>query len=422
VNVGVTMAARELKKLSAAGVSAQKTPGRYADGGGLYLIVDKGGAKRWAFIFRWEGKLREMGLGGVTAVSLAKAREKAAKARDQLDDQLNPIEVRRQEEEAPTFGAFADEVVGSLAPQWRNDKHIAGWKMTLAKHAQPLRSRKVDAITVKHVLDVLTPLAETRPETASRLRGRIERVLDAARAKGHIRPPWENPARWQGNLKLLMPTRQKLSRGHHKALPFEKVPEFVAALQSRDAMAALALEFTILTAARTNEVIGATWAEMDLKTKIWTVPAVRMKAGREHRVPLGPRAVAILEKARKAHKGDQVFPAYIKGPGVGRPKKGAVAKPEGRALSTNAMRALLLRMDVAVTVHGFRSAFSDWAGETTEFAREIVEAALAHTVGDATERAYRRGDALERRRKLMEAWEAFCLTPIQEVDRYDDAN
>lgn len=405
------MAVRQQKKLSAAGVTAQKTPGKYADGGGLYLVVDKGGAKRWAFIFRWEGKLKEMGLGGLTSVSLAKAREKAVKARDQLDDGLNPIEQRRLEEQVPTFGAFADEIVETLSPQWRNEKHIAGWKNTLTAHAEPLRERKVNEITVTHILDVLKPLAATRPETASRLRGRIERVLDAARAKGHITPPWENPARWKGNLKLLMPARQKLSRGHHKALAFAEVPGFVARLHARDAMAVSALEFTILTAARTNEVLGATWSEIDLEAKVWTVPATRMKAGREHRVPLVPRAITILELARKAHEGDIVFPAYITGSGLGRPKRDAVAKPDGRPLSTNAMRALLIRMEMDVTVHGFRSAFRDWAGEATEFPREVVEAALAHTVGDATERAYRRGDALDRRRKVMEAWAAFCLAP-----------
>ncbi len=398
--------AREIRKLDPRTVATITTPGRHSDGGGLYLVVDKGdaatgdaGAKRWVFLFRWEGKLKEMGLGGLTAVSLSKAREKAAAVRNQLDDGLNPIEARKANREIPTFGKMADELVATLSRQWRNQKHIDGWRMTLAVHADALRDRRVNEITTQHVLDILEPLSRTRAETASRLRGRIERVLDAARAQGFIAPPWENPARWRGNLKHLMPARQKLSRGHHTALPYAEIPGFMAALRERGAMAGLALEFVILTAARSNEVLGATWAEIDLSAKTWTVPAKRMKSGREHRVPLSNAAVKVLEKVGEAVTGSLVFPGPIGKRGV------------ERALSVNAMSALLKRMGVAVTVHGFRSSFRDWAGEASTFPREIAEAALAHVVGDETERAYRRGDALEKRRKLMEAWASYAGRP-----------
>jgi integrase len=396
------MTKRPTQRLEAATVRGLLVPGRHADGEGLYLVVDASGAKRWVFLFRWQGKLKEMGLGGLRvvgkreAVSLAKAREKAADAREVLASGLNPIEVAKAFREVPTFGAMADEVVATLSKQWRNDKHIAGWKMTLTTHAEPIRAKRVNEITTEDVLTVLKPLADSRPETASRLRGRIERVLDAAKAKGFR--VGENPARWRGHLDHLMAKRQKLSRGHHAALGFAEVPAFVADLRDRDAVAALALEFLILTAARSNEVIGARWDEIDLTGKVWTVPAGRMKAGREHRVPLCARAITILQKAAKSRAklkdgspGAYIFPTAGK----------------DAPLSTNALRALLIRMEVDATAHGFRSSFRDWAGEVSNYPREIAEAALAHNVGDATERAYRRGDALEKRRKLMAAWATY---------------
>lgn len=345
------------------------------------------------FRFKWHGRLREMGLGSASVVSLAKAREAAARARSLIVDGINPIDARRQTGTIPTFGDFADEVVASLSTAWRNDKHKAQWATTLKTHAARLRPISIDRIDTADVLAVLTPIWTEKPETASRLRGRIERVLDAARAKG-LRSG-ENPARWRGHLDHLLPARQKLTRGHHKALPFAEVPAFVKLLRERDAMSALALEFAILTAARSGEVRAARWGEIDLEAKVWTVPAARMKAGREHRVPLSAPAVAILEKVRPlGGKGEAfVFP-YAK----------------GKALSDAAFDRLLERMDYKgrITAHGFRSSFRDWAGEVTDFPRELAEAALAHVVGDATERAYRRGDALEKRRELMDAWAAFC--------------
>jgi integrase len=240
---------------------------------------------------------------------------------------------------------------------------------------------------------VLKPIWLTKSETASRLRGRIETVLDAARAKGHIPPGTANPARWRGHLDKLLARRQKLTRGHHPAMPFTEVPAFVEKLRERPAIAARALEFVILTAARSGEALGARWSEIDFESKVWTVPALRMKRGIEHRVPLVPRAIQIIEEAKKLARGDLVFPAF------------RADKP----LSDMALTMLLRRMKVeGASVHGFRSSLRDWAGELTSFPREVAEAALAHAVGDETEQAYRRGDALAKRRKLMEAWANYC--------------
>jgi integrase len=372
-------------------------PGRHADGEGLYLVIDHNGAKRWGFLFRWGGKLKEMGLGGYSKVSLGMARRFAADARESLGAKINPIAARKAANEVPTFGEMADDLVALVAKESRNAKHVAGWKMTLAKHAEPIRDMRVNEITNNDILAVLKPLAATRPETASRLRGRIERVLDAAKAKGFR--VGENPARWRGNLAHFLPRRQKLSRGHFAAMPYACVPGFMAQLAAREATTALALEFLILTAARPNEVVGARWDEIDLESKIWTVPAHRMKAGREHRVPLSARAIVILETAAGRRSGAYIFP----GPGKDRP------------LSSNALRALLLRLKADFTVHGFRSSFRDWAGDASAFPRELAEAALAHNVGDETELAYRRGDALEKRRSLMAAWGAFLTDPATHV-------
>lgn len=385
--------AREVNRLSARSVVAIKDAGRHADGNGLYLVVDKSGAKRWVFLFRWQGKLREMGLGGLGSVGLARARELAADARSIVASGRNPIEVRNAEPaRLPTFGEAADAYIATMKPQFRNAKHVAQWEMTLTEYAAPLRSKPVNEIGTDDVLAVLKPLWQTKPETASRLRGRIERVLDAAKSAGHR--TGENPAAWRGHLANLLPKRQKLARGHHAAMPYTKVPELVARLRARPATAARLLEFVILTAARSGEAREATWREIDLDAKVWTVPAVRMKAGREHRVPLVPRAVAILEE--------------MAGAGTEPDRLVFAGNKAGKPLSVMAMDMLLRRLQVEVTVHGFRSSFRDWCGEATAYPREIAEAALAHVVGDATERAYRRGDALEKRRALMVDWAAFC--------------
>lgn len=379
-------------RLTARKVEMAKT-GVHMDGQGLRLIVSANGTRKWVFRFMRRGRSQEMGLGG-SHVSLAMARERAANARRTLAAGQNPIDAARLAKlRRPTFGQVADDFLSAKAAEWRNDKHSAQWKMTLHKYAAPLRARPVDEIDTAAVLEVLQPLWGSIPETASRLRGRIETVLDAARARGLIGPNEANPARWRGHLDKLLPKRQKLTRGHHSAMSFAELPDFMAHLQQRDAVAALALEFTILTAARSGEVLGARWDEIDFGRKVWTVPAARMKGGRPHRVPLSGCAIALLEKLAEGKTNDYVFPGH-------RP---------GKPLSGMAMEMVLRRMKAdSVTVHGFRSSFRDWCGEVSIFPREIAEAALAHVAGDQTERAYRRGDALEKRRALMEAWAGYC--------------
>ena len=388
--------AREMNRLPPRAAATITEPGRYADGGGLYLVVGQGQSRKWVFRFKWHGRLVDMGLGAAASVTLAKARERASDARKLLADGINPLEAKRADQTVPTFGEMADRLVSDLGPQWRNEKHRAQWKTTLENDAAKLRPIPVDKVETADVLAVLKTIWATKPETASRLRGRIERVLDAAKAKGFR--SGENPARWRGHLDHLLPKRQKLTRGHHAALPFEKVPGFITELRAREAVAGMALEFAIYTAARSGEVRDATWGEIDLAAKVWTVPADRMKAGRDHRVPLSARAVEILEKARDLSSGE---PDAVVFPGI----------KSGSSLSDAAFDRLLKRMGFTsgeLTPHGFRSSFRDWAGEASTFPRELAEAALAHVVGDATERAYRRGDALEKRRKMMDAWARFC--------------
>lgn len=400
--------ARAVNKLSALSIQKTSKAGRYGDGNGLYLIVDPSGAKRWLYIFRWEGKHKEMGLGGFPGVSLAEAREKTIDARRQVRDGTNPIEARKREKaasqstegSAQTFGEFADTWVQSIISEFRNEKHRWQWTQTLKVYAAALSPLAINNVETEHVLDVLRPIWTTKPETASRLRGRIERVLDAAKAMG-LRTG-ENPARWRGHLDKLLTKRKRLNRGHHPALPYQEMPAFMVNLRKRRAVSALALEFTILCASRTGEVIGAQWNEIQRKGAVWIIPGSRMKAGKEHRVPLGERALAILDEMELLKKGDDVFPGQKK----------------GKPLSNMAMLNLLERMERPdITVHGFRSSFRDWAGETTDFPRELAETALAHVVGDETERAYRRGDSLDKRRKLMDAWAKFlsgeATTPKQ---------
>jgi integrase len=386
------------RKLSARTVATLNKPGRHGDGAGLYLSISKDGdtvRRRWVYLFTRAGKLREMGLGPSPEVTLAEARVERDKWAAVVRAGGDPIGLRKAERAAskgvPTFGQLADEVIEAKKTEWRNAKHRAQWSMTLANYAAPIRSRPVNEIDTDDVLAVLRPLWTSRPETAARLRGRIEHVLDAARAKGFRHGP--NPALWRGHLDKLLPKQSKVERGHHAAMAYSKVPAFLALVRKRDAVAALAIEFTVLTAARTGEVIGATWDEIDLDHAVWTIPAQRMKAKRIHRVPLPARAIAILNKVSTIRTGDYVFPGR---------------KP-GRPLSNMSMEMILRRMKVEdATMHGFRSSFRDWVGNETNFQREVAEAALAHVVGDAAEQAYRRGDALEKRREMMSAWARYC--------------
>ncbi|OYW61992.1 MAG: integrase [Rhizobiales bacterium 17-65-6] len=384
---------RETKRLTARTVATLTEPGRHADGGNLYLSISTNGGRRWIFLYRWAGKQKEMGLGSARDVSLARARELADAARASLAEGIDPLAARRDVVVIPTFGEAADALVEDIKSGFRNEKHIDQWRMTLTEYAAPLRAKLVSDITTEDVLTVLQPLWQAKQETASRLRGRIERVLDAAKAKGHR--SGENPARWRGHLDALLPKRQKLQRGHHAAMAYEDVPAFMARLRRLKGSSALAFQFLVLTAARSGEVRGATWAEIDLTAGVWNVPANRMKAGRLHRVPLSAAAVEVLEKAKSLHLKPEGSTLVFPGAKAGAP------------LSLTALDMLLRRLGLEITAHGFRSSFRDWAGEETSFPREVAEAALAHTVGDATERAYRRSDALEKRRKLMEAWAQF---------------
>jgi integrase len=370
--------------------------GTYPDGGGLYLCVSSSLTRTWVYRFSWRGRRPEMGLGSLDAgVELKQARAARDEARRVLQSGRNPIEARREAKRAAThkvtFGEIADELLEAKAHEWRNEKHREQWRWSLTEAAAELRPRPVDEIGPEAVLAVLRPLWTARPETASRLRGRIEAVLDAAKAQGHRSE--ENPARWRGHLSHLLPKRQTLTRGHHAAMAYADVPVLMARLRADDAIAAHALAFCILTAARTGEVLGALWAEIDMAAKVWTVPAARMKAAREHRVPLSDWALAILETLSPIRTSAFVFPS-----------------PRGaRPLSHVAMAKVLTRLGAErVTVHGFRSAFRDWAGNETHFAREVAEAALAHVIGDKAEQAYRRSDALEKRRALMDAWATWC--------------
>jgi integrase len=388
--------ARSINKLSARAAETLSKPGRHSDGGGLYLSISGEGRRRWVFLYRWRGRLREAGLGSASkgGVPLKAAREKAAQGRALVKAGVDPIGEWNKPDAAlaQTFGKAADDFLAAHQGGWRNEKHKAQWTMTLARYCEPIRNMPVDAIDTEAVLSVLQPLWARAPETASRLRGRIETILDAAKARGHIGRNEANPARWRGHLDKLLPKRSKLTRGHHSAMPYADVPSFLATLRQRSATAARALEFCILTATRSGEALAARWEEIDLDAKVWMIPPARTKAAREHRVPLSDRAVAILREMETSKTGEFVFPGQ-------RPV---------RPLSGMAFEMLLRRIGLPYTPHGFRSSFRDWAGNETHFPRELAEHALAHVIGDKAEQAYRRSDALARRRDLMDAWANYC--------------
>lgn len=404
------MAARTLNRLVDVVIRKETRPGWYADGSGLYLRIDaRTGAKAWVFVFFWLGKRQEMGLGAYPDVGLAEARDLREANRKLVRDGANPIEARRQERAARaaptlerTFATWAQEIAPVIAP--KAEKARAAWLRMMTEWVGALKDKPVAEIATEDVLAALKPYWRTRPETGRRMRMRMEAVLDAAKAKGLIADPWANPARWKGHLQHLL-ERHDAEVRHHAALPYADAPAFMGDLRCRDHMSAYALAFTILTASRTSEALRATWAEIDLAAKLWTVPKERMKAGREHRVPLPQAAVEVLDKVRHP---DGVKPSDWIFPSMFRP---------GKPLSTAAMERVLEDMGLkgAATVHGFRSTFRDWAGDSTNFANETIEAALAHVLGDATEQAYRRGDALLKRRKLMEAWAGYLERPAGNV-------
>jgi integrase len=383
-----------MPKLTARKVETAK-PGKYGDGGGVQFVVSPTGARKWVFRFVWRGRQREMGLGPYPEVGLAEAREKALEARKLVRAGTDPIAGRKADRGVPTFGALAAEVFSDLSQGFRNEKHRAQWLVSITKYCAPIRHTPVDQISTETVLSVLRPHWNRAPETASRLRGRIEKVLNAAKAKGYR--SGENPAAWRGHLDHLLPSPKKIGdHGHYAAMPYADVPAFLAELRDRHGVAALALEFALLTACRTNEVLGARWSEFDLGARVWTIPGGpkgRMKTGREHRVPLSDAAMAILAKLNEIRISGLVFPGL------------RLNQP----LSPSALEAVLRRMKIkGATVHGMRSSFRDWAGNETGFPREVAEQALAHVIGDKAEQAYRRSDALEKRRKLMDAWAAYC--------------
>jgi integrase len=398
--------AKTIGRLTALKVSRTLPAGMYADGAGLYLQVTSKGAKSWIYRFSLRGKPREMGLGSLTAVGLADARSKAAACRTLRQNGVDPIEARKAEHaqaaldaaKAITFKEAAERYIAAHRAGWKAAKHSGLWENTLATYAYPVIGKvSVQAVDTALVLKILEPIWSTKPETAGRVRGRIEAIMDWAKSRS-LRQG-ENPARWRGHLQYQLPARSKVRRvKHHAALPYTELPEFMVALREQEGIGARALEFTILTAARTGEIIGASRGEVDAAEKLWVVPAVRMKAGREHRVPLSARTLAILKEMTDPANGEHAFIF----PGGKR----------GKPLSNMAMATVLRRMNRDdITVHGFRSTFRDWAAECTNYPNEVVEMALAHAVSDKVEAAYRRGDLFEKRRRLMADWEAYCNAP-----------
>src|SRR5712691_3522391 len=395
--------ARRLNRLTAVEVRAIDEKGMHHDGGGLYLQVSAGVAKSWIYCFTLDGRAREMGLGPVHAIPLAEARKRAVECRRMRVDGIDPIEARSahrgwkklEAAKTMTFDACAAAYIAAHNASWRNAKHRGQWRNTLTSYAGPVfGSLPVRSIDVGLVMKALEPIWHTKPETASRLRGRIEAVLDWATVRNYR--DGENPARWRGHLDKLLPARSKVHKvKHHPALPYNEIADFIAALRNQEGVAPRALEFLILTAARTGEVISAPWDEVDLDGKLWVVAAARMKAGREHRVPLAAAAMAVLEQMKEIRESEFVF----------------AGGKQGKPLSNMAMLAVLKRMGRGeLTAHGFRSTFRDWAAECTNFPREVVEIALAHTIENKVEAAYRRGDLFQKRRQLMEAWARFCVT------------
>lgn len=393
-----------------------KTPGLYPDGGGLYLqvTVGRGGVIRRSWVLRYsapDGRRREMGLGRADVVDLPKARELALEHRKVVAGGVDPLEAKAAQKaeralsaaRSMTFKECAEAYIAAHEGSWRNDKHRAQWRSTLKTYAYPIMgSVAVADVDQAMVMKVLDPIWHTKTETASRLRGRIEAILDWAAVRGHR--SGDNPARWRGHLQMALPAKSKTAPvQHHRAVPYADMPDLFAALGSRIGAGADCLRFLILTAARFSEAALMTWGEVDLERAVWTVPGGRMKGGRVHRVPLSADSLRVLKgrlpAGEKPDPDKLVFESDLR---------------RGAALSQATMSALLRRMGRGETVHGFRSTFRDWAAEKTRFPREVAEAALAHALGDKVEAAYRRGDLFEKRRALMAAWAAFCMSKAQE--------
>jgi integrase len=396
-------------RLTAAKLRHLKAPGLHADGLGLYLQIRGPNARSWIFRYRRGGKLRDFGLGSAMpgALSLKDARELATKARRRLADGVDPIDHREAEKakavlesgRAVTFKQAADIYVEAKAPGWRNEKHAAQWRTTLEQYAMPVLGKlPVAGINTDDVLRVLEPIWKKRPETASRLRGRIEAILAAETAKGRRHGP--NPAAWRGHLETMLAPKSKVKPvKHFAALAYTRVPELMQKLRERADTGALALQWVMLTVCRSNEALGARPEEVDLEKAVWTIPGERTKTHRPHRVALSPAALAIYKTARKFNKGPYLF----------------AGRKADKPLSNMAMTMTLRRLGYGdSTVHGTtRSGFRDWCAERTNYPRELAEKALAHVVGNETEEAYQRSDLLERRRPLMQAWAKFSTGPAE---------
>jgi integrase len=392
------------EKLTALRAKNARAPGLFGDGKGLYLRVNEGAGKSWVLRYMLNGRAREMGIGSYFDYTLSEARERARQYRKLVKEGLDPIEARKakrteakvEKANAMTFRQCADAYIAAHRAGWKNSKHAAQWPSTLEAYVHPVFGElPVQAVDTGLVTKVLEPIWITKTETASRVRGRIESILDWATVREYRQG--DNPARWKGHLEEVLAEKSKVRRvEHHAALPYAELPGFMAELRNQEGIAARALEFAILTAARTSEVLGARWAEIDLEARLWTVPGSRMKAGKDHRVPLSDAAMAVLEDMEAIREGEFVFP-------------GGKAR---RPLSNMAFLMLLRRMGRGdLTAHGFRSTFSDWCAEQTAFPSEAREMALAHTVSDKVEAAYRRGDLLQKRRDLAAAWARYCSDP-----------
>ena len=388
-----------------------KPPGMHADGGSLYLLVKADGKNRsWIFRYRDRitSKLRDMGLGPAWDVGLSEARERASELRRMLRDGQDPMavkhalkaEARTQHEKRMAFGRCAELYIEVHRSGWKNPKHAAQWDSTLRTHCEPIWKLPVDTIDTALVMKCLDPIWTTKTETASRLRGRIESVLAWSTVRGLRKG--DNPAAWRNHLDQLLPARNKVQKVEHRAaLPYADAAAFMAELRQRDTLAARVLELQILTATRPGEAAGAQWAEFDLQDAVWTIPGDRMKAGKEHRVPLSPATAALLRSLipKVKGKGKPIAPVGNVFPGV-----------KDRSITTEAAMKLLKELRHGLTAHGFRSTFRDWAAEQTSHAREIIEHAMAHQLKDAAEAAYQRGDMLRRRAVLMKDWASYCAS------------
>ena len=398
-------------KLSVTKVKALKKPGYYGDGAGLYLKIQDTGSKTWIYRFMLNGRRRDCGLGRYPTVRLAEAREAAAHCRRFVASGIDPIEKRSKEraaeqakaKKAPTFEHCAREYIAAHEASWKNAKHRRQWYATLEQYAFPIiGTTPVNEVDTPAVLAVLKPIWTQKPSSAARLRGRIEVILDAAKVMGYR--DGQNPAGWRGHLKFWLPAKAKNHKTNHlAALPYDEVSDLMNKLRQQSGIAARALEFLVLTAARLDEVAGACWDEFSLKEALWTVPPERMKGGRQHRVPLSPRAVAIIEEMAEIKENEFVFPG------------------RGGAISGMAIYMHFKRMGYTQTIHGLRTTLRVWCAEETNVPSEVAEEALAHLVGTEVERAYRRTDVLDKRRKLMDDWAAYCgrrpsakVVPFQE--------